>query len=174
MKQDPPHASTNIDIGSSFFMVKHPLLTLLRKTPVEIGCILETEFSFRDSVFNCDYKNYVNTGDPCKKIIEYYEGIQIPDNLVKKLHPFLKYIDLEFEHGNLREITLTFTDSLLKDKIKEIFNLPLERSKFPNNILKIDYGENIISRDKPINSNYTKWLIITGFDHIGAGEVNCK
>lgn len=156
------------------FLNKYPLLTLLRKTPVEIGCMLETEFNFKDSVFNCNHKNYINKGDPCKKIDEYYEGIKIPDDLIKKIDPSFKEINLDFEHGNLREITITFQDSILKNKIREMFNLPIENMKFPNNVISIDYGDDIYSKEKPIDTNYTKWLIITGFDHIGAAEAGCK
>ena len=145
----------------------------MRKTPVEIGCMLQSEFNYRDSVFNCDYKNYVNKGDPCKKIKEYYEGIVIPENLIRKIHPLIKLINLDFEHGNLREITITFEDSLLKTKIREIFNLPAN-GKLPANVIGINYGDDIFSKDKPVNSNFTRWLVITAFDHTGAGDVGCE
>ncbi len=156
------------------FFTKYPLLTLLRKTPVEIGCILETEFKFRDSVFNCDYKNYVNKGDPCIKTDEYYEGITIPAVLFQKMQPVIKDIRLDFEHGSLREFHITFRDSLTKDKIRSIFNLPHDNSTLPDNIMIINYGENVFSNDKPTNPNYTRWLTITGFEHMGAGDVDCK
>lgn len=159
---------------SSDFLLKYPLLTLMRKTPAEIGCMLETEFSFRDPVFNCDNKNYVNNGDPCIKTEEYYEGVKIPPNLIKKISPVIQDINLSFEHGNLQKIAITFDNILSKDEIRQTFNLPLDESKFPNNIMAISYGENIISADKPTDPNYTKWLSITGFEHIGAGDVNCK
>ncbi|TRZ71182.1 MAG: WG repeat-containing protein [Bacteroidetes bacterium] len=153
------------------FLLKHPLLTWMRKSPVEIGCMLESEFSFKDPVFNCDYKGYINKGDPIKNNVEYYEGITFPLSLVPKIHPSIKILNLEFEHGNLREIFIEFKDSLLKSKIAEIFDLPTERTSFPDNIIDIGYGENISASNKPIDPKFTKWLIIYGFDHIGAGEV---
>ena len=156
------------------FLIKYPLLSLLRKTPVEIGCILETEFKYRDSVFNCDYKNYVNKGDPCVKTDEYYEGLTIPAELFKKINPAIKEINLDFEHGSLRELTITFRDSLLKDKIREMFNLPAENGTLPDNIMIINFGENVFSNDKPADPNYTRWLTVTGFEHMGAGDVDCK
>ena len=160
-------------IANSFFL-KQSILPLLRQTPVEIGCLLQKEFNYRDSIFNCDYKNYVNNGDPCKNAEEYYEGISIPVFLVKRLHPQIKEINLDFEHGNLRVINITFEDSMLISSLTESFKLPNSKSEFPENITDIDFGESIFSNEKPINPNYTKWLVITGFDHIGAGEVNCK
>lgn len=161
-------------IAGPDFFTKYPLLTLLRKTPVEIGCILETVFTYRDSVFNCDHKNYVNKGDPCIKTDEYYEGINIPEALFKKIHPAIKDIKLDFEHGSLRELTITFQDTLSKDKIRTMFNLPSENSSLPDNIMMINYGENIFSNNKPVDPNYTRWLTITGFEHMGAGDVDCK
>lgn len=156
---------------TSTFLLKHPLLTLMRKTPVEIGCILESEFNYRDPIFNCDNKTYVNKGDPANKTTEYYEGIKIPQKLIKKIHPTIKEINLEFEHGNLREIDITFEDSLMISKIREIFSLPSDLNNLPDNVVDIEYGENIFSKDKPANPNYTRWLSIIGFDHMGAGDV---
>ena len=153
---------------------RYPLLTWARKTPVEIGCMLEKEFSYRDSVFNCDYKNYVNKGDPCKHTDEYYEGIKFPIELASKIAPSIKKITFDFEHGNLREIAITFQDSLMKDQIIQMFNLPIARTNFPDNVMDIEYGENIFSKEKPVNPGYTKWLTIVGFEHIGAGDADCN
>jgi hypothetical protein len=133
--------------------------------------MLETEFSYKDSVFNCSYKGYFNKGDPIKNTTEFYEGIEFPVDLVSKIDPSVETLDLEFEHGNLREITIQFKDSMLKSKIAEIFNLPTERRLFPENVVDIGYGENISASNQPVNTKYTKFLTIDGFDHIGAGEV---
>ena len=157
----------------SAFLKKHPLATWLRKTPAEIGCMLEEEFSYKDSVFNCSYKNYENKGDPCKNTKEYYEGIEFPANLTSKISPLIKDLVFDFEHGNLREIRITFKDSIAIEKVKEIFNLPVKKD-FPENIMDIYYGENVYSKDKPVNPNYTRWLNIVGFEHMGAGDVDCE
>jgi len=168
------NASLNKEEQETSLLSRYPLLTWARKTPVEIGCMLEKEFSYRDSVFNCDYKNYVNKGDPCKKTDEYYEGLKFPIEWASKIDRSIKDITFDFEHGNLREITIMFQDSLLKNQIIQKFNLPLARTNFPDNIMDIGYGENIFSKEKPINQNYTKWLTITGFEHMGAGDVDCN
>ena len=162
--------AVNFEEYNSTFLLHHPLITLIRKTPAEIGCILQTEFNYRDSLFNCDYKNYINKGDPVKNTKAYYEGIQIPQEVIKKINPAIKEMVLQFEHGNLREINITFTDSLLKSKIQQVFKLPVDRKNFPPNIIGIEYGENIFSAEKPVNEKYTRWISIIGFDHIGAGE----
>lgn len=155
------------------FLSRYPLLTWARKTPVEIGCMLENEFSYRDTIFNCNYKNYVNNGDPCKNTDEYYEGINFPVELASKVNSLIENINLKFEHGNLQEISITFKESLLKNEIKQMFDLPVTRQDFPDNVMNIQYGENVLSNEKPINPNYTKWLTITVFEHMGAGDVDC-
>ena len=155
------------------FFTTYPVLTLLRKTPVDIGCMLETTFGYRDSVFNCSYTNYINKGDPCVNTTAYYEGIVIPAALYTKIHPAIQDIKLDFEHGSLREVTITFRDSLLKDDISKLFHLPADNSSLPDNIMSIDLGDNVYSKDKPVNPAYTRWLTITGFEHMGAGDVDC-
>lgn len=164
-------SSANIQRIKSSFLLRYPLLTWMRKSPVEIGCMLETEFSYKDPVFNCDYKDYVNKGDPIKNTTEYYEGIKFPDRLVSKIDLSVETLELEFEHGNLREISIQFKDSMLKSEIAKLFELPKERSEFPDNLTDIGYGENIPASNKPVNLNYTRWLTIEGFDHMGAGEM---
>lgn len=155
------------------FLSEYPLVSWARKSPVEIGCMLESEFSYRNSVFNCDYKKYSNDGDPCVNTKEYYEGLEFPAHLVSKVHPLIKDITLDFEHGDLREIAITFSDSIRKDRVRKLFNLP-EESEYPENIMQILYGENVYSKDKPVNPEYTRWLTITGFEHMGAGDVDCE
>lgn len=162
------------NIKMTSVLSKYPLLTWLRKTPAEIGCILEKEFDYRDSIFNCDNKNYVNKGDPCKNTDEYYEGINFPDELASKTDPAIKTITFSFEHGNLRELMLTFQDSLLKSHIMQKFDIPASKAEFPANIIEIHFGENFFSNGKPVDTAYTKWLVISGFEHIGSGDIDCN
>lgn len=149
------------------------LINWPRKTVVEIGCILETELGFRDSVFNCRYKNYVNKGDPCKNTTAYYEGIVFPGALAAGIHPSIKSMQFDFEGGRLREISITFKDSVSKEDIRKWFGLP-GGNALPENIMAIDYGDNVYSNEKPGDPAYTKWLTLTGFEHMGAGDVDCE
>ena len=118
-------------------VVKYPFVTWLRKSPVEISCILESELGYKDKVFNCGHKNYVNKGDPCKNTKEYYEGLHIPDYLAPHIYPFIKTISLAFEHGNLQDLRIEFKDSISIDQIKQIFGLPRDRKHFPDNIMYV-------------------------------------
>jgi len=149
------------------------LINWPRKTVVEIGCILETELGFRDPVFNCSFKNYVNKGDPCKNTTAYYEGIVFPDALAARIHPSVKSMQFDFEGGRLREVRITFKDSVSKEDIKKWFGLPMGNA-LPENIMTIDYGDNVYSNEKPADPAYTRWLTLTGFEHMGAGDVDCE
>jgi len=146
----------------------------MRKNPAEIGCILQQELNYRDSIFNCDFKNYKNKGDPCNHEQEYYEGVHIPDSVAEKIQPFIREFLMDFEGGSLQQLSITFKDSLPIDKIKELFHLPTQKDSLPENVISIDFGENISSKDKPVNTGYTRWLVIIGFEHMGAGDVDCE
>ena len=156
------------------FLLKYPLLTWARKSPAEFGCMLESHFGYKDSVFNCTRKNYINNGDPCKNTKEYYEGFQMPDKIASHIYPLFKSISLAFEHGDLQDVLIEFNDSLTIDQIKLIFRLPSDRTQFPENIMDLRYGENVGAPNKPINPKYTRWLEIVGFEHMGSADVDCK
>jgi len=156
------------------FLMQYPLTTWPRKNPAVFGCMLESHFGYKDSMFNCARSNYVNKGDPCKNTKEYYEGLQIPDNISSLIYPLFKTITLDFEHGNLQNVSIEFNDSIAIDMIKMTFRLPSDRNQFPDNIMDIRYGENVSAPNKPRNPRYTRWLEIVGFDHIGSGDVDCK
>ncbi len=96
--------------------------------------------------------------------------VHIPDSLFSKINPSIKDIRLEFEHGSLREVEITFKDSMLISDIKTRFALS---DTVPENIMEMHYGDNIGSKNKPVNPKYTRWLTIYGFEHMGAGDVDC-
>jgi hypothetical protein len=85
---------------------KTDLLSWPRRRADVFGCFLEQVFGHRDRRFNCSRKGYVNEGDPCKKTKAYYEGPVFPKSKAKEVHPLLNTIDLEWEHGELRAVTL--------------------------------------------------------------------
>lgn len=157
----------------SAVLTKYPLLTWLRKSPVEINCMLQSQLHYQDRRFKCG-TNYVNKGDPCKKTKEYYEGIQIPDSLAVKIHPLFKSISLSFEHGDLQLLIIEFKDSMSIGRIKSMFALPAEQIDFPDNLIYIDYADGESAPFKTHDEKYTNSLMIVGFEHLGAGDVDCS
>jgi hypothetical protein len=165
--QDTAHAAPS-------FLSRHPVLTWMRMSPVEIGCMFQTEYGYRDSVFNCDYKNYANHGDPCKNDKEYYEGIELPDSIAQKVNPVISQLLMDFEHGNLQQLVVSLRDSMEVSKAKELFQLPSANEPLPDNVISVDYGQDMVSPDKPVSSNYTKAIVLIGFEHMGSGDVDCE
>ncbi len=97
--------------------------------------------------------------------------MQIQNTLVVKVDSTIINITLDFEHSNLREITIDFKNNILVSNLNKKFKLPELDTKLPNSVTAISYEPT----DKPIsNQSYTKQLVITAFDHIGAGDVDCN
>jgi hypothetical protein len=134
------------------------ILSWLRMSPDKFGCMLETTFGYRDERFNCSLKGYKNNGDPCIDYKEYYEGPEFPQNLVKKVHPHLESIGLFWEGGMLQHLWLSFDNKPTQAQICADFGIDPNRNY--KNIMSIDADNGSLS--------------IQGFDHTGAGDINCE
>jgi hypothetical protein len=133
-----------------------------RTSVSNFGCFLEKKFGYKDAKFNCSLKKYEVTGDPCKK--KYYEGVAFPQMLAPRIHPLVKYIGLEWEHGELQSLTLEFTEKIDAQFVKKAFGLDLERI----------HVKNIMSAGIQDCTQGGACLIVLGFDHIGAGDISCE
>ncbi|MFL6660439.1 MAG: hypothetical protein ACJ8GW_20295 [Massilia sp.] len=137
-----------------------------RMDAARFGCYLEQTFGVKDAKFNCGLKNYVNRGDPCKRTKAYYEGPALPKSLAQRIAPQATDVALQWEHGQLQAVTLTFPLKVSKADITRLLHLPATRSypkQYPN-IIDIDVQE---------CSATDSCVIIQGFEHMGAGDVDC-
>jgi hypothetical protein len=137
------------------------LLSWARASPADIGCRMEKLFGHRDARFNCDLKNYVSTGDPCKNTTAYYEGPAFPKELAARVHPLATDVDLAFEHGALQSITVWLRGDFSEQQVLQALGLRTVADR-SDNIMSIG-----IQR-----ANGTS-LAIQGFDHMGAGDADC-
>jgi hypothetical protein len=140
------------------------MLHWLRMDLAAFGCLLENEFSYRHPQYNCSLRNYKNDGDPCKNTQAYYEGLTFPDDKRIEIHSLIDTIMLDFEHGELRQIDLQFTSSLTEKEVRHIFSI--DSADLPQNVVAIDYHE--------ADSGRINGLMLVGFEHIGAGDVDCS
>lgn len=133
---------------------KLDVTTWPKATSKEFGCFLEKQFGHKDSKFNCSLKKYVNKGDPCLNTTEYYEGPKFPNEHAKKIDSKIESIDLVWEHGQLQSVGLTLDNKYLEKDLRKQFKLSPQVS---------------------ISDCSTKNTCITiiGFDHMGAGDVDC-
>ncbi|KFL54427.1 hypothetical protein JM78_04840 [Burkholderia pyrrocinia] len=159
-----------------------------RMTSPKFGCYVETTFAYRDKRFNCALKKYRNTGDACKNTTAYYEGPVFPDRLAARVHPLATKIELDWEHGDLQMVTVTLKGTWNEADVRKAFGLPraegrklteAELRKQPDNLTgtSIQYPssptDDSIGRRPSDPAHGTTAVMLYGFDHMGAGDVEC-
>jgi len=123
--------------------------------------MLEQSLGHREPKFNCSLKKFKPVDNPC--VSAYYDGVEFPPALVAKVHPLLSNIELTWEHGQLQSVSLDFKKGVDANSLRKTFGLD-RTSAYPKNIMSADIQD--CSRDSVC-------LLIQGFDHMGAGDVEC-
>ncbi|WP_423763014.1 hypothetical protein [Burkholderia sp. NLJ2] len=159
-----------------------------RMTSPKFGCYVETTFDYRDKRFNCTLKKYRNAGDACKNTKAYYEGPAFPDRLAARVHPLATKVELDWEHGDLQMVTVTLKGTWNEADVRKAFGLPraegrklteAELRKQPDNLMdtSIQYPssptDNSLGRRPSDPAHGTTAVMLYGFDHMGAGDVEC-
>jgi hypothetical protein len=137
-----------------------------RMSVADFGCVMERTFGHRDARFNCDLKNYTNQGDPCVKTAMYYEGPQFPEKLASAVHPLATAVRLDFEGGKVRGVDVHLRGKFAEKDILKAFSVPSDRLQLPPNVQSASAG--------PDCSLVGSCIGLTGFDHQGAGDVDCS
>ncbi|MCL2260814.1 MAG: hypothetical protein FWC15_05595 [Fibromonadales bacterium] len=170
--------STSAETGSAQDNMAALAVSWPRMGVDEFGCMMEKTFGHRDERFNCSLIGYENKGTPCNNTDEYYEGLAFPELLVKKVHPQLSNINLSWEGGRLQNIYFSFDGAFTKEQVLKIFGLSQENT--PDNIGYVDNaydGSYLYLKKTPDNISYVRAsdgsLDLTGFEHMGAGDVDC-
>ncbi|WP_158568879.1 MULTISPECIES: hypothetical protein [unclassified Duganella] len=127
----------------------------------DFGCMLEQSLGHREPKFNCSLKKFKPVDNPC--VSAYYDGFEFPPALVSKVHPLLSNIELAWEHGQLQSVSLDFKGKIDANALRKAFGLD-KTPAYPENIMSVDIQD--CSRDSVC-------LLIQGFDHMGAGDVDC-
>jgi hypothetical protein len=143
------------------------ILDWSRMTRKEFSCLMEKTFGHKDKEFPCKTKQNLPIGDPCKNTKWYSAGPSLPTELGKKIHPLINQIRFEWEHGDMRSFTVAFTDRVSPRLIAHIFNLPLETNYPPTH-------KNVMSISIQDCHKDHNCLVVQGFDHMGAGDVDCS
>lgn len=135
-------------------LVKNDFTTWLGADARQFGCFLDKEFQYKDKKFNCGLTTYKNYGDPCRRVEEYVEGPQFPQDKVQLVDRRIKALELTWEHGELQELDVTLNGKFSENGLRKIFNLSKGASV-----------QDCSAKDTCI--------VLIGFDHVGAGEVEC-
>jgi hypothetical protein len=146
-------------------VVHRPVVEWPRLGADELGCLLEREYGARDSKFNCKLKHYKNKGDPCRNTKAYTEGPSFPNDKAAQVSPEVESVVLNFEHGQLQEAVFRFKRLMSEETARQALGLPQPAQKLPENVLAISVQECGLA---------SSCLSLTGFDHQGAGDVDCS
>jgi hypothetical protein len=146
--------SSQVMAESDQLLKAHDVTTWPRAEAKRFGCFLQTEFGYKDKKFNCSLRHYQNNGDPCKNTKAYYEGPQFPPDKAALVNKRFKSLDLSWEHGKLQQIGITLEGKFPEQDLRTAFKLP----------------ENASIQDCSLKETC---IVLTGFDHLGAGEANC-
>jgi hypothetical protein len=127
------------------------------------GCLMEKTLGHRDPRFNCSLKS-VKMGDPCVDTENYYAGPIFPPALAARIHPLASDVSVDFEHGEVRTVSVRLQGKFSESDVLKAFDLAGDRKR-PPNIMFVSVQD--CSRDGTC-------LLLTGFDHLGAGDVDCS
>jgi hypothetical protein len=146
--------SSQVMAGPDQILKAHDVTTWPRADARRFGCFLQTAFGIKDKKFNCNLNHYRNKGDPCEKTKAYYEGPRFPPDKVALVDKRFKFLDLSWEHGELQQVSIALEGKFSKQDLRATFNLP-EKASIQDCSLK------------------DTCIVLTGFDHLGAGDVVC-
>jgi len=139
------------------------------RMPVDrFGCLLERELSYRDGKFNCALTGYRNKGTPCVDIESYFEGPAFPLSRVARVAPILASIEIAYQAGQVRAVTLVLKDRLSVAQIRQQLRLP-PLEALPSHVSSVRFDGCRAGSDGQV----CNVVLIEGFEHQGAGDVDC-
>ena len=151
------------------------VLTWPRMSVSDFGCFMEKNLDNRDKRFNCALKGYKNKRDACSNTRAYDEGPAFPKALAAKVHPFATDVELHWEHGDLQQVVITLKGTFSEQEARRAFRLPVASAyKLDAAHIHADVPENVIDTDVQHPGGDQTVVMITGFDHMGAGDVGCS
>jgi hypothetical protein len=174
-------------LGAELAPASLNVLAWPRMSSSEFGCYMEKTLGHRDPRFNCALKGYENQGDPCDNTEAYEEGPGFPASLATRVHPLATDVQLSWEHGELQQVTITLKGTLNEAEVRNAFKLPsadayqlseAQQQSMPENLMdsSVQYQTlNSSAGEGPSDpSQGLTSVMLTGFDHMGAGDVDCS
>lgn len=148
----PTPASPAIAIGEP--------LAWAKSTRRDFGCMLERDTGYKDPLWGCDSDEKL-LDHPCDEVEGYWRGPQFPPELVGRVNPLLRSIELHWEHRQLQEIDLIFRPGVDDGQIKDAYDLPATLRVPLDQVQSLDITECVPG---------SHCLIVKGFDH---GDIDC-
>jgi hypothetical protein len=140
------------------------LLTWPRMRAVEFGCLLQTRYRARDPRWSCATPDTGPRGDPCGDTVAYYAGPAFPPERAGEVAPGVVDVRLSWEHRNLQSVVVELEGELTEAEARRRLDLPAAGAALPANVQAITVQR--CGRGRTC-------VDLVGFDHLGAGEVDC-
>ena len=146
------------------------VLTWPRAPVDKFGCMLERDFETKDAKFTCALRNYVHVSNVCDPDSPYYEGPEFPAGKAARIMEQFDEIRVAHEHGEVQSVTVVLKQRLTQSAIRTLLGLPISpRAPLPANLASVD-----IQGCRPDGaSQICNLVVIEGFEHMGAGDVDC-
>lgn len=154
--------------GKGAFFVKlvpPELATWPRMKATDFGCMLEKRFGIRDPQFGCaaDFDR-MDWGDACLGAAgNYHVGPELPPSVAKSLPSPISAVQLEWEHGELQHLSVEFDRKVSEREVEALFGLRIDGPK----------PENLMSADLRDCAPGKSCLMLQGFEHMGAADLDC-
>jgi hypothetical protein len=145
----------------------------LRQSVEKLTCTLLKTLNYEDEKFKCGAKL---SKKPDPRDDSWNAGPVFPKEKAKLIHPLLSNLEIDWEHGDVRVLTFTFEKELSVQAVQRIFNLPRTKEDWDtyyNVIQNIEY-DNLTEdqiRTSDLKLQFVKSLTLTGFEHMGAGDI---
>ncbi len=133
--------------------VKSDPLTWLRADQARFACFLETNFGTHDPIFRCGARLSA-------KLKRADRGPQFPVEKSAEVNLLVSKIELEWEHGELRQVTLTLPRKMSRLEVWNAFHYPDDAHR-PANVMSIDVQD---------CSQKETCVLLQGFDHQGPND----
>lgn len=146
-------------------LVPPELATWPRMKATDFGCMLEKRFGIQDKTYGCaaDFDR-MDWGDACLGATTNYNvGPALPLSVAKSLPSPISEVDLEWEHGELQDLSVTFDRKVSAREVEAMFGLRIDGPK-PENVMSVDLQD--CAQGKSC-------LTLQGFDHMGAADFEC-
>ncbi|WP_157476349.1 hypothetical protein [Lysobacter sp. Root690] len=143
------------------------LTTWPRMRATDFGCMLEKRFGVQDKKFGCaaDFDR-IDWGDGCDGGGNYHAGPELPARVAKTLPAPIKSVEIVWEHGEAQYVSIDFDPGTSKHEIEVLMGLGAGKQR-PANVMDVSITE--CAGD----NNCTPNLFMLGFDHMGAGDLEC-
>jgi hypothetical protein len=130
----------------------------------QLGCLLQTRYGVRDPRWGCARPDPGPLGDPCGDTRAYYDGPSFPAAAAATVAPGVEEVRLSWEHRDLQSVAVVLRGDLDEAEARRRLDLPPPGTPLPPNVQAI-----IVQR---CGTSRT-CVDLVGFDHMGAGDVDC-